>query len=269
MNATTQLKAPSGVDRSPREDGSAQNPLPNGCNEPRKLGGLRFAGDSGKWARIASVIVALAAVGCRTKNVPTPTSTASPPDTSEWGKRDAWQRPAEVMDALGIRAGHTVADVGAGSGYFTFHLALRVGPQGKVYAEDISDDQLQRIRQQAAKEGVTQIETMLGTESDPNLPAGALDAILVVLAYHEMHDYDAMLGGLNRALKPGGLLAIIDDEADPGEARSVSAEQHRIPKAFVLEDGDRNGLHFVREEKGFQSDPNHHWFFLIFEKPKS
>jgi len=269
MHATSRLKAPCGVGRSPREQASAQNALPDVCSEPRKLAGLRFVGGRGRWARIASVMIALTAVDCRTKRIPAPTPTATPSDSSEWEKRDAWQRPAEVMDALGIRAGQTVADVGAGSGYFTFHLASRVGPKGKVYAEDISDDQLQRIRQQVAREGLSQIETTLGTVSDPKLPTGALDAILVVLAYHEMHDYDAMLGGLNRALKPGGLLAIIDDEADPGEARSVSAEQHRIPKAFVLEDGDRNGLHFVREEKGFQSDPNHHWFFLIFEKPKS
>jgi ubiquinone/menaquinone biosynthesis C-methylase UbiE len=172
------------------------------------------------------------------------------------------------MDALGIQAGQAVADVGAGDGYFTFRLASRVGLKGKVYAEDISDDQLAKIRERVAKEGWSQIDTTLGTESDPKLPAGALDAILVVLAYHEMRNYDAMLGGLNRALKPGGLLAIIDDEAEPSEARSVSANSHRIAKRLVLEDGSRNGLRFVREEKGFQSDPNHHWFFLIFEKPK-
>ncbi|HKD40574.1 MAG TPA: class I SAM-dependent methyltransferase [Myxococcaceae bacterium] len=265
MHATTRLKASCGVGRGPRDDASAQNALP-GCSEPRKFTGPRFAGGRGRWGRIASLMIALTAVDCRPKNI---APTSSPPDTSEWEKRDVWQRPAEVMDALGIRAGQAVADVGAGGGYFTFHLASRVGTRGKVYAEDISDDQLQKIRQQAAKEGVTQIETTLGTESDPKLPAGALDAILVVLAYHEMRDYDAMLVGLNRALKPGGLLAIIDDEADPGQARTVSAEQHRIPKGFVLEDGARNGLHFVREEKGFQSDPNHRWFFLIFEKPKS
>jgi predicted methyltransferase len=224
---------------------------------------------SRRWTRIASAIIALAAVGCRTKNVAKPSPLPRGPDASEWEKRDAWQRPAEVMDALGIRAGQTVADVGAGGGYFTFHLALRVGPTGKVYAEDISDDQLQKIRQQVAREGLTQVETLLGTESDPKLPPGALDAILVVLAYHEMRDYDAMLGALNRALKPGGLLAIIDDEADPSEARSVSASRHKIAKPFVLEDAARNGLRFLREEKGFESEPYHNWFFLIFQRPKS
>jgi len=185
-----------------------------------------------------------------------------------WEKRDSWQRPTEVMDALGVRPGSVVADVGAGTGYFTFHLAGRVGPRGKVYAEDVRDQDLAKVRERAKKEGLAQIEILLGTQSDPRLPPGSLDAILVVNAYHEMKEYDAMLQGIVRALKPGGLLAIIDHETKPGEPRSTYLEHHRIPQELVREDAAHNGLHFLREEKGFEPEKSEHWFFLIFERPK-
>ncbi len=187
-----------------------------------------------------------------------------------WEKRDSWQRPAEVMDALGVRAGSVVADVGAGSGYFTFHLAARVGSQGKVYAEDVRDEDLAKIRERAKKEGLAQIEIILGTKNDPRLPPESLDAILIVNAYHEMGEYDVMLQGMIRALKPGGLLAIIDHETKPGQPRSSYFEHHKIPQELVREDAARNGLRFLREEKGFDlgQEVREHWFFLIFERPK-
>ncbi len=183
-------------------------------------------------------------------------------------KRDSWQRPAEVMDALGVRPGSVVADVGAGTGYFTFHLAARVGPLGKVYAEDILDESLAKIRERAEKEGLAQIETVLGTESDPRLPPRSLDTILIANAYHEMRKYDAMLQGMVRALRPGGLLAVIDRETKPAQPRSIYLEEHKIPQELVREDAARNGLRLLREEKGFESGDGNHWFFLIFEKPK-
>jgi ubiquinone/menaquinone biosynthesis C-methylase UbiE len=171
------------------------------------------------------------------------------------------------MDALGIRRGSAVADVGTGDGYFSFHLAYRVGPQGKVYAEDISGSKIEKIRERAKREGLSQLETVLGTEDDPKLPKEALDAILIVLTYHEMHNYDAMLSGMIHALKPGGFLAVIDDEAEPNQTRSSAAENHKIPKELVRADFARNNIRFVREEKGFEENQNSHLFFLIFEKP--
>jgi predicted methyltransferase len=218
--------------------------------------------------RLASVLMVLAADGCHKKAaVPELPADAATAAQSEWQKRDSWQRPAEVMDALGIRPGSAVADVGAGEGYFSFHLASRVGAQGKVYAEDISESQLEKIRERAKQEGVSQIEIILGTEDDPKLPPETLDAILLVLTYHEIRNCDAMLGAITRALKPGGLLAVIDDEAEPNQTRSSAAQEHKIPKEMVRADAARNKFHFVREEKGFEANPNSHLFFLIFDKP--
>lgn len=184
-------------------------------------------------------------------------------------ERDAWQRPAEVMDVLSIHVGSIVADVGCGSGYFTFHLADRVGPQGKVYAEDIDYKELAKIRRRAEKEGLTQIETVEGTEDNPYLPAETLDAVLVVNSYHEWRKYDQMLQQLYRALRPGGLLGMIDRAAKPSQPRSTYYEEHRMPEEIEREDAIRNGFHFLRSPPGFtRTDDKNEFYFLLLEKPK-
>ncbi len=220
-------------------------------------------GNSKRASRPAHWLAALCLLACLTR----PATPLRAQD--DWAQRDAWQRPAEVMDALGVKPGSIVGDVGAGTGYFTFHLAERVSPRGKVYAEDIRDDQLAKIRARAAEQKLTRIETILGAPGDPRLPAGQLDAILVVNAYHEMTEYDAMLQGMYRALKPGGLLAIIDAQAKPGKKRKIYQERHRLPRQIVLEHAARNGLQFLREPPGF-ADPQRKrkYYFLVFEKPK-
>ena len=92
---------------------------------------------------------------------------------AEWKGRDVWQQPARVMDALGITSGGQVADVGCGKGYFTARLAERVGEQGKVYAEDVRDDDLKVVADYAREKKLTQIVTLQGTEDDPSLPPGS------------------------------------------------------------------------------------------------
>ncbi len=185
-------------------------------------------------------------------------------------ERDAWQRPQEVMDALGINAGSVVADVGSGSGYFTFHLAARVTSTGRVYAVDIEEGELKSLRRRAEREHLTQIETILGQSDDPKLPPDSLDAILVINAYHEMREYDAMLGGLHRALKPGGRLAIIDSDTDEEDSRSRYYSRHRVPDEVVREDAERHGFRFHSQPPGFtRPSGRKEFYFLIFEKPTS
>lgn len=192
-------------------------------------------------------------------------------------ERDAWQHPDRVLDALGVKSGSVVADVGCGRGYFTFKLAERVGPQGKVYAEDLKEDELAEIREKAKKQGLTQIETISGAPDDPKLPAATLDVAMLVDSYHEMHDYDAILASIFRALKPGGRLAMIDGVPQPGQpgqtgqtakSREDYASIHRMPQEIERADAARNGFNFVREEPGFKRpEPKKDYYFLIFEKP--
>lgn len=188
----------------------------------------------------------------------------------EVGNRDDWQRPAAVMDALRIGPGSRVADIGAGTGYFTFHLAKRVGPTGRVYAVDVQPGALADLGRRASAEGLAQIVTLRGTEEDPRLPAGGADVVLVVNTYHELRAYDAMMEGFWRGLKPGGLLAIIDCDAQPGEAPESYVRHHRVPSAVVRNEATRNGFRFLRSELGFvdPSTPFSYWFFLVFERPK-
>ena len=184
--------------------------------------------------------------------------------------RDAWQRPATVMDTLGIRAGSSVADIGAGTGYFTFHLARRVGARGRVYAEDIVPSALADIARRARSERLPQITTVLGTDEDPRLPTG-LDVVLVVNTYHEFRAYEPMMLAFRRALRAKGRLAIIDCEAQPGELPGAAFRHHRIASSTVKDDAVAAGFRFVRSELGFV-DPSgginpSYWFFLIFERP--
>jgi predicted methyltransferase len=182
--------------------------------------------------------------------------------------RDKWQRPQEVMNALAIRAGSAVADVGCGPGYFTFKLAQRVGQQGEVYAEDIDGEAVARIRRRAEAEALTQVRPIVGVADDPRLPAASLDAILVMNSYHEWREYGKMLQHLSAALKPGGLLAIIDGVAEPGKPRAEYYSRHRMPEETVREDAAREGFRFVRKEPGFlRPDQKKDFYFLIFERP--
>jgi ubiquinone/menaquinone biosynthesis C-methylase UbiE len=184
-------------------------------------------------------------------------------------ERDAWQRPADVLDALGVGPGAAVADVGSGDGYFTFHIARRVGSTGMAIAEDIDGDDLAKVERKAEAEGLAQVRTVLGATDDPRLPEGALDAVLVVNAYHEMVEHDAMLLGMVRALKPGGRLGIIDKRDEPGESRATYRGRHSLPAAVVLEDAARSGLLFRGEEPGFRRPRRggEDWYFLVFVKP--
>jgi predicted methyltransferase len=183
-------------------------------------------------------------------------------------ERDDWQHPERVMDALGVRAGSVVADVGCGRGYFTFKLAARVGAQGKVYAVDLREDDLALIRRHVNDDHLTQIETVQGAEDDPHLPAGSLDAVLVMNAYHEFAHHQAMLAGILRALKPGGLLALIDGAAPAGHSRDYYDGWHRLPEHFEREEALQAGFKFLRNEPGFtRANGSKQFYFLLLQKP--
>jgi predicted methyltransferase len=183
--------------------------------------------------------------------------------------RETWQRPGEVMDALEARLGSTVADVGAGEGWFSRRLAQRVGAGGTVFAVDVQPAMVEDIRYWSVEEHLHQVIPVLGAENDPHLPDGELDAILVVNAYHEMRAYNAMLRCFRRALKPTGRLVIIEPEAKPGRPRADYQEEHAIPAEIVKADAVRNGFQIVARHADVITPDRHHWSFLVFAQRRS
>jgi predicted methyltransferase len=173
--------------------------------------------------------------------------------------RDLWQPPDQIMDAIGIADGSVVADIGAGSGWFTIRLARRVGPQGLVYAEDVQDEMINAIMRRVQREGITNVKPVLGIGSNPRLPANSLDAVLVVGAYYEIVDRVTMLSNLARALKPQGRIGVIDFKLEgtgPGPATD-----ERVSPDVVVKDAVEAGLHLIRQEPFLP-----YQYFLIFGK---
>jgi ubiquinone/menaquinone biosynthesis C-methylase UbiE len=157
--------------------------------------------------------------------------------------RAAWQKPAAVMRALGLRRGEVVADMGAGPGYFTLRLARAVGASGHVYAVDPEAAVLQVLRRRLAAAGLSHVTPVLGGDDDPALPAGRCALVLLVNAYHHVRRGRAFLGRLARALAPGGRIANIDfDRRDTPVGPPV---KHRIDRDSFLRDARRAGLMVV------------------------
>ena len=125
-------------------------------------------------------------------------------------ERDQWQKPDAVIQALKLQNGQVVADIGAGSGYFTLRLAQAVAPKGMVLALDVEEGMLDYLRQRLAKEKIQNVKTMLVPPHDPLLIDGSLDLALLCNAYHHLEDRDVYLRKLRKALKPDGRLVIVD-----------------------------------------------------------
>lgn len=125
-------------------------------------------------------------------------------------QRDTEERPEMLIDALQIRPGATVADVGSGTGYFTWRLAQQVGPQGKVYAVDVQQEMLDLTRAAVNERKLGNVEYVLATEASPRLPEGSIDLAFMAYAYHEFGDPEAMMRAIRRALKPGGRVLVLE-----------------------------------------------------------
>ena len=155
------------------------------------------------------------------------------------------------MDAIGVAEGSKVAELGAAGGWFTLQLAERVGPNGRVYAEDIQPAMLEGIRRRMQSENITYVTTVLGTPSDPHLPPG-LDAALISDAFHEMDDPDdpklvvTLLRNVARSLKPQGRLGIVD--WTPGSGGPGPEADHRVDPKTVIAAARAAGLQLVTRE---------------------
>ena len=174
-------------------------------------------------------------------------------------EREAEEAPDASLKAIGVPRGATVADVGAGAGYFTWRLAERVGPDGKVYANDIQPQMLDLLRKNIEARHLTNVETVLGAEDDPKLPAGRMDLVLLVDVYHEFSQPQKMLRRIREAMKPDGRLVLLEyRKEDP----SIPIRpEHKMSVDEVRAEIQPEGFRF---EKNLTTLPRQH--ILIFRK---
>src|SRR5262245_22479968 len=125
-------------------------------------------------------------------------------------KRNQWQQPAVVIEELQLTAGMNVADLGAGTGYFSRYLASAVGESGTVFAVDTEPNLVEHLRDRAEKEGTPNVVTILAAPDDPRLPQAGIDVVLIVDTYHHIDGRRRYFANLRRALRPGGRVAVID-----------------------------------------------------------
>jgi ubiquinone/menaquinone biosynthesis C-methylase UbiE len=145
--------------------------------------------------------------------------------------RDTYHQPDKVMDAVGVKSGMTIGEVGAGQGYFTFHLSRRVGDSGKIYANDIARRVLASIRRKCKAEGISNIETIVGEVEDPLFPNVELDMVFIVNAFHDLAKPVELLNNIVPSLKAGAVVVIID--RDPTKVGGYN--RHVLTQEEVLE----------------------------------
>jgi SAM-dependent methyltransferase len=213
--------------------------------------------------RMLSVVLALsmaASLACAQTNTATqqrPTSTPYSGDLSifEYPDRDKKLQIDHVMDLLGITTGKNVADIGAGSGWFTVRAARRVGPTGAVIAEDINPLAIEYIGKRILKENLSNVRTVLGAPDDPRLPAGSVDAVLMLKVYHEIAHPVPTMKVLQRALRPGAKVGVIDRNGD--------GANHGLNHDVVVKEMGEAGYKLVGTYDFTKADGQD--YFLIFQ----
>ena len=175
-------------------------------------------------------------------------------------ERELEEDPDLAMRLIRVQRGSTVADLGAGSGYFTVRLARAVGTAGKVYAVDIQAGMLELLQRAVTKERLTNVIPVLGAADDPRLPAESLDLVLMVDVYHELASPQVTLGHLKQALKPGGRLVLLEYRAEDPDV--PIRPEHKMSKAQVKLEIEHEGF---KQQRVYDDLPRQHLF--IFTRP--
>jgi predicted methyltransferase len=180
--------------------------------------------------------------------------------------RDQTERPRELVEAMGLRPGMKVADVGTGVGYMLPYLSHAVGATGQVIAEDIAQDFLDKARLRATTTGLKNIKFVQGTDHDPNLPGGVLNAVLVLDAYHHFDYPESMLKGIRDSLMSDGKLYIVEYFKRPnamGPGSGDRALSHiRLDQEDLINEVEANGFHLLSKHDHVPGSQ----YMAVFEK---
>lgn len=175
-------------------------------------------------------------------------------------ERESEEHPDEALDAIGIQRGLTVADIGAGVGYFTWRLATRVGANGVVYGEDIQPLMLNMLNKNIAARHLTNVRPVLGSIDDPKLPKDSLDLVLLVDVYHEFSEPEKMLDHIRDSMKPNGRIVFLEYRGEDPEV--PIKEEHKMTVKQVRAEVEPEGYRF---DKTIEVLPEQH--IIIFRKP--
>lgn len=178
-------------------------------------------------------------------------------------ERDARQKPGDLVKAMGLKPGMTVADVGTGIGYMLPFLSRAVTATGQVIAEDIFDDFLAAARVEATNQQLINVTFVKGTEKDPSLPEGEADQVLVLDAYHHFDYPESMLAGIYKALRPDGKLIIVEYYKSAAAMPNNNGLTHiRLDKPDVIKEVEANHFRLVSEREQIKDSQ----YMLILEK---
>lgn len=180
---------------------------------------------------------------------------------AEWLVRDEREREERcslMLANLGVKRGQIVCDMGCGNGFYTLQLAKMVGERGHVYAVDIQPEMLKFLNERGEKAGLANFSPILGTFSDPRLPAGRIDLMLLVDVYHEFSHPEQMLASIRRSLAPEGLAVFVEYRAEDPEV--PIKPEHKMTRAQVLKELEPNGFKLAKEFDGLP------WQHMLFFK---
>jgi ubiquinone/menaquinone biosynthesis C-methylase UbiE len=214
--------------------------------------------------RLLALLFAVAFISAPLLTAQAPAPASHPTSTPYAGDLNIFEEPGRekrlqidrVMDLLNIHPGSTVADIGAGGGWFSVRAARRVAPNGRVIAEEINPKAILSIQQRAQREHLSNIVTVLGTPDDPKLTPNSLDAALMLKVYHEIAHPQLVLANLRAALKPGARFGIID--------RNGTGADHGLNEPILRAEVERAGFRQVGRYDFTKADKQD--YFLIFEK---
>lgn len=178
--------------------------------------------------------------------------------------REIYAERAEIVEAIGLRPGEAIADIGSGTGLFVAPFSETVGSRGDVYAVDISPRFIEHLRTRVEDEGLDNVTVVHSREDSATLPDGSIDVAYVCDTYHHFSDQDAMLGSIHSALRPGGRLVVVDFERIPGVSRDWILGHVRAGKETFRSEIEANGFRFVEEVEIPGLEEN---YFLRFERP--
>ena len=185
-------------------------------------------------------------------------------------ERDQWQRPADVLQALDLKPGSIVVDLGSGAGYFALKISSSIGDRGEVLAVDLRRLSLTFLWIRSVLQHRHNVSVIVGEPGDPHLGTKVVDSVLVANTYHELEDSKTILNHIFRSLRPGGRLVIVDRGPASADANNAGlpSDAHEIAAGQVESELARGGFSVVSRDPNFIDRPGDHWWLIVAQKPQ-